>query len=1374
MKDHDRRPELFPIAIGAYEDPGIEDLQVDVEVARLSSILAQFDVEVRDWEDAGPKGTSAILKRLRKWYTSTEPRNSFIYWTGHGFDYDGTTTLAHAESVPDDPPSDVFPEVLARALIERQGQEVYEDHWAFLIIDTCHSNIFAHEVNHLVSDKFKRRKVKWAILGTAKDDRIPLGRFNDQLELVIKNTLGSDPTVSVKRLGVEVAGRLGVNFHALHLDETTDFLQPSVSPAGMSVEVSDRLRTELRGLTPDERHHFVPKARSSDLGELTWHFTGRRAEIRQIVDWLKTSKRGMLTVTGAPGSGKSALLGYLIAQSRPRLRMLLSEWDLLTALGPAECPPDDVFDAAQLLTGATAWDVVARMASAVDDASPSAGRTLAARVTELCRRIKATEQQFTFLVDALDEAVDPMQIVREVLLPVSGIANVRIIVGTRAATEQTDLLEVLGRDDTTTVVLRHDPTALEEYVRTRTLDLVKATGLRREGVEAIIRVLKEHQHEFLYAHLLASEVRHTPDLLLPDHRMDLDDLLTRGTLQLFATAVARIAHQDESNRHLLAALATAGGKGLPLRGGVWPLVASAIADPPQRIEYGHVDALLEHAAPYILIDSEGGQTVYRLAHHSFADLFRNERPRRQGYAVVEALIADRSPGDGVNPYLRLHLASHAICSPEAWSVIGDALDVLDQLDPGYLAEYANRTGLPGLPAPVAGAWVMHRLLLNARPEDRPGLRQIGMAHLDHRPGPVTVGRWGVRWAELTPRLPSVVIGRHRVPVRAIAAVDTPTGHAVVAADDAGVIHQWPLSAEATPAEGVTLPGGAKVCAMAVLHEDGLVALGCTDGTIRFWDVRDRSLTYTVLAGHTGPVRALAVARACKGASQIVSHGDDRTMRLWDLVTPTTVWEVPSLGGVRALMVTDGPGGSRVVSGGVDGLLRRRDPATGNEVEEPIRDREGFSTMAPIRVDGLECIVSGDGKGGWQVWRPTSNEGKPRHSSPDDRGGIRALTSVRHGNGDDQVVICGESGSLHLRDLRSGIAVAELTAGEHETNRVLTTVRRAGKDDVIVSAGEDGAVRAWSLPPVTPRQRHLAGPAIAVAAVHSKLHGPIVVAGGRDGGLRRWDAVSGRAMASFPAAHQDGVAALASFDAADGEQGFVSVGSGGIMRFWEPAAGRLGPELPGFPVCRALAAVQGSGGRSHLAVGSGSAVHIVDPQRPERVRRLEGHSMTVRCLVAAEAPDGTPLVVSGGEDAVIRAWDPATGTSLGGPWAGISGWVRALSVLPGTDGSTVASGGEDGKVRFWDPISGTERTREWDVGAAVLFLTTFQEPDGNLVLMCLTDDRALWIWDPTTREARLEARLPYIVHDMSAVEGAAVLATEQGVLALVPGNPQSGR
>ncbi|MBB2943142.1 WD40 repeat protein [Actinoplanes lutulentus] len=94
-----------------------------------------------------------------------------------------------------------------------------------------------------------------------------------------------------------------------------------------------------------------------------------------------------------------------------------------------------------------------------------------------------------------------------------------------------------------------------------------------------------------------------------------------------------------------------------------------------------------------------------------------------------------------------------------------------------------------------------------------------------------------------------------------------------------------------------------------------------------------------------------------------------------------------------------------------------------------------------------------------------------------------------------------------------------------------------------------------------------------------------------------------------------------------------------------------------------------------------------PDLPDPALRRAFTGRTAGINALAIAPDATWLV-SGGEDGVLRLWDPESGREIRQLGSHKRG-VTALAVS--ADGGSVASGSADGSVRLWDVPTGRLRT-----------------------------------------------------------------------------------
>ncbi|MER5598792.1 hypothetical protein [Streptomyces sp. NPDC002265] len=95
-------------------------------------------------------------------------------------------------------------------------------------------------------------------------------------------------------------------------------------------------------------------------------------------------------------------------------------------------------------------------------------------------------------------------------------------------------------------------------------------------------------------------------------------------------------------RPLLHALALAQGRGLPVRDGIWSTIAAASAPQETAIIDRAISDLTAEATPYLMLDTEAEQTVYRLAHRPFTEHFAQfgQEHERLHQVITAALTTD--------------------------------------------------------------------------------------------------------------------------------------------------------------------------------------------------------------------------------------------------------------------------------------------------------------------------------------------------------------------------------------------------------------------------------------------------------------------------------------------------------------------------------------------------------------------------------------------------------------------------------------------------------------------------------------------------------------------------------------------------------------
>jgi hypothetical protein len=258
------------------------------------------------------------------------------------------------------------------------------------------------------------------------------------------------------------------------------------------------------------------------------------------------------------------------------------------------------------------------------------------------------------------------------------------------------------------------------------------------------------------------------------------------------------------------------------------------------------------------------------------------------------------------------------------------------------------------------------------PVSHPGARLVATAiGADGRPVAVSAGRdhtlrmWDVqdgRW--LNPDLP-----RLDRSVTALATVQPPGRAAVVLSGSSdSTLRAWSpdrIQRIGLPVHG---PGRQIVAVAGAYADDDLIAVTAYAGdpVVRKWGLLGADPGPPLLAGHERPVTAVAVGGAVE-RPVVITAGEDRTVRVWDLLSSTQVVDpMPVPGIVRAIACFDDDGPSAVIAGddvlavvrwdgrdpGGAGRYRRTAPPAG----PGFRDTSG----AGATLYGAQGVIVGSG------------------------------------------------------------------------------------------------------------------------------------------------------------------------------------------------------------------------------------------------------------------------------------------------------------------------------------------------------------------------------------------------------------------------------
>ncbi|MFF4571556.1 AAA family ATPase [Streptomyces sp. NPDC001410] len=1371
--------------------------EVVAEADAVARLLSDWGGEYRAWKGED-RTLGAAQVRLREWSSARPPRNSMLLWFGHGESNQDDALLAVRGAGTDGEDDSVTPEELGKHLVDNFRRRAVEDRWAVVVVEACGAARFVEKLLAYVLQR--RAAVRLLLIGSGADQGSGyVASFREVLTRVLAEFSDNYSHIRLRDLAQRIQDLLspGRVLCLLEGDEQVARRNPAGRPVIMTLEDYARPRGELlpspepAGSAPAEA--VVPPPRTpveadAPTGELSWFFVGRTEERSRIADWLAAADHGLLAVTGPPGCGKSALLGHIL------LRTGRSAEPATAGDAPRHEPwpvgvPLPRADTFLNLTGASVRQVVGQLAQVFAVPAPPDTAGDDERIRALLDAVRSGgRRRRTLFADGLDASADPNRLA-DLLRLLGALPGVRVVAGTRPSSADSldvpravteDLLDGLGCDAANTLRLRPDPQDLAIYVREvlraeraafQHLDIDLEAAVQRVGV-LVVAPQAGAERDFLYATLAVHEIIADPSLLLDSRRADLADLLGKDHRRLFAAVVRRLQVALPGSTAVLRALAFAQGHGLPRAERIWATVASALSDTP--VDAGLLEAVAQAAAPYIMLDAEDGQAVYRLAHRTFRDFLLGDdtqagdgqtgdrqddatqdtaRARDDRLAVVTALTRLAATKDErmtalprPHPYLLRHLSAHAAeAGPRGWRVLADHPGVLDHLDPAALAGAALRSGagLGALPPAVTGALALVHLAVTAGPGDRRGLRELGTWRTTGAaPAPPAqdydgpAAPWTVRWAALQPHAPHVTLADLHVPMRSLRVLARRTDgrQLLVGAGDAGVVRAWDLSTglETAPA----LRGG---------PQDG---------------------SQWVLAPLCGP----------SGKDWLAAAGDDRTLRLWDVLTGRPANTEYSLLGdaVRAMA----PFAGKLAIGDLQGRLWLFDPA---EEREDRHHRTGHrGPVHGITVYTLpgpgprrERLVTADGKGWVLVWRLDRRRFEREWRAHDT--GVHAVTTYTDPQDGVVLATAGRDGTVRLWDPRDGRELGRL-AGHEGPVHAVTAYTDPEDGVVLATAGRDGTVRLWD-----PRdERELGrlagheGPVHAVTAYMDPQDGVVLATAGQDGTVRLWGPRAGSAVGQ-PAPPPSPVRALAeAVDPADGGLLCVAYADGGVARFGAADGARRTAPDPGGPVV-AMASLEDTAGGWLLATahtdgsvrigGVADAAERIEAAVPAGPAPGGG---PVQFLAGLRLADGQQAFAGLTESGGLCWWDARTGTLLGAADTGLPGPFTALTAIPYGATTALAVTGEGGHHVWWSasPDGHWNPLFPGHTGRLAAPAVVRGPTAGHRALVTVSREGELRVWDRTGTRLLHTVRLGLRCHALTALgEGQVAVGTQDGIVVL---------
>ncbi|MFD9717866.1 caspase family protein [Streptomyces sp. NPDC059076] len=1104
---------------------------------------------------------------------------------------------------------------------------------------------------------------------------------------------------------------------------------------------------ELRG-------HFLPRARGTDVpDDDVWHFTGRHLALRELTRWLRPERAAerLVVVTGDPGSGKSALLGLVKVVTDPDYRPSVPREALAL---PEDClPAADAVDAAVLASHRTTREVLDALAAVAGLVARSAG--------ELITRLQGRTTPLVVIVDAVDEAVDPDSLIRDLLAPLTDPSldlPLRLLLGARRQIVERRLPNAhridLDEDRYT------DPSAVRAYVTKLLTDPASAVASRpAQHIDGVAEAVAEAAgHSFLVARITALTLARDPELPDPLQLAWRDDLPRFPGDAMERDLRQRLGDQTTRARDLLLPLAFAQGAGLPWAG-IWPRLASAVSGR----TYGDADIawLRTHAGSYVVEGIENGESVYRIYHRALIEHLREgQNAERIQRTVTDTLIA--VAGEWSHPYVRRYLPLHGAQGGRLDELVHDAAFVLSSDVEQLLAALPALRTAEGVIAGRAIRTVQDGLReAPGQPETRARLRWAAVCHRAERlaascdaSGPMP---WRTRWAVWSTEQQNWRFTAPELGLDAGAVVASAQGLTFVGVENRNDPVRWDLGSGVrndSQRSRSRAPRTGLVWATAEFDVPVVAFIGDArrdvrvDGSVPepFHDLEvqgvdsDDSLVLSFRKGERdgagevvecAVVPGLLVLRYADGSlawrpvpdfqyTSLIQKDDHRLA------------EVPfaSTGHLCVAVRLPDP---CVVIGVDDRVLLCRDMVDPIE----IRPEHTVNCATGVHPHVLgPLLVTGGTDGSVQVSAVAS--GQPVRTLLEGGPSVAAVSALRVGQ-QWLVVAVTDNGTLHRWDLDTGRRLGSPRRVGRGGPVRTTTGRLDARHFAVVVHGSGRGVQMYDIVTGERIGGHVSTGEIT-ALYETRGEQPAVCAAGRDGLIRIVHSGTAADALLVPA-HQGKVLALGALTVDGGEDALISVGEDHQIRCWQPRTGdelwtsRIAADDRWQGATATCAAVHScSDGTALVVIGDASgALHTLQLADGIVVHEASPRREAMITAVCAGVVGDLRVTVGATADGEIHCWDldgdrwltrcqPPTDPPTDPEW------ITSLALAP--DGSGVLVAGTEGGalLRFDLPSGRAHGPAHRAHRARVNSLAFIDDGKGGTTVVSASDDRAVTDWD----------------------------------------------
>jgi WD40 repeat protein/KaiC/GvpD/RAD55 family RecA-like ATPase len=1118
--------------------------------------------------------------------------------------------------------------------------------------------------------------------------------------------------------------------------------------------------------------HWRPRARGvSTDAEQGFRFRGRHAALTAVVDWITApgvDRRQVLLVTGSPGVGKSAVLGRVVTTADTDLAASLPDNDTAVRAQPGSVA------CAVHARDKTAVEVAAEIATAASARLPQQAKELPNLLREALE--KDDRGRFNVVIDAVDEAASPEQarLIMQTAIAVAETCadvNVRVVVGSRRIDDAGDLLAPF---DSALKIIDLD---WPEFFAREDLVAYALATLQLVGAERPTSPYRDAQVATALAHRIADIARGNfliAGLVARSH--GLHDHVAVGVEQLRYTTTVETALREYLSRlqgvqevpaqALLTALAYADSPGLTLP--LWQSVVQAMTG--TRVATQRLYRFARSAAANFLVESSdvsSSSGSFRLFHQALNEALRRHRARvaspiHDERAIARALIqAADGQWETAPDYALRSLPGHAarggiideLLQDDAYPLYADLRRLVPAAQAAHSTAGRARARLLRKTPQALAAPPAERVALLSVTEAR---EQLGSSYRQRK----EPASYRALWAIGAPHAEDIVLEGHTAWINALCAVPVGDQTLLASASNDGTIRLW--NTETGETVRVLAGHNGPVRALACCDSGSghpLLASAGRDHSIRLWHPLTGT-TVRVLAGHTALLNALCTVQMGEH-TLLASASNDGTIRLWNTAIGTTVRLLAGHNGpVRALACVPNGAQTWLASAGTDGTIRLWDAATGQQVRMLSAGDAWINALCPVPLGAQTLLASAGNESAVRVWNPATGELVRTIGQHSDW--VRALASftlagrtVLASAGHDNVV------RLWHNTPAPGPHAQDDLAGH--TDWVTSLCVLAGAPQLLVaSAGNDSAIRVWDVQAGPPQPDDDATAVTAVCALPAPMaasHQVAVAGGGAVVQVR--DANSGAVIRELRG-DDAWVRTLCSWHQAN-QHHLATGGDEGHLQMWNLTDETRMHTWRGHD--DAVTAVRPVAVRGHILLASASSDHTLclwDPARPAHRLTQTIWESPVVALDSVEMGEQRLLAV-GLEDGSIGLWDPQRERTVD-LWEGHTGAVTALTALPLPTRTLLASAGDDRTIHLWDLDSRQVVHRlsgHTDKITTLAALTLHQRPQ----LISTSEDRTVRVWNPRTEQPTMTIAVHSPASALANCGAQVVVALNDGLIAL---------